>query len=78
MTPDSIRSRSTWPGPTDASWSTSPTHVRTDPFLMAWMKECVSLTSIMENSSRMNASSGNGSFALNEKPPSEAWNWSRR
>ena len=58
--PDSIASRSTHPGPTDGSWSTSPTRINS-PFRGTARNRCTaSCTSIMLVSSTISASVSSG------------------
>jgi hypothetical protein len=64
---ESMRSASTWPGPTEGSWSTSPTKitaVRVATALSSWL---ASGTSIIEHSpmTSTSASSGDGALRLN-------------
>jgi hypothetical protein len=44
-------SASTWPGPTDGSWSMSPTIKTAARSGTAFMSDCISMTSTMEVSS---------------------------
>src|SRR5712691_547664 len=46
----SMRSCKTMPGPTEGSWSTSPTRTNPAASGTAFNKECISSTSIMEDS----------------------------
>jgi len=66
-TPLSIKSRSTVPGPTDGSWSTSPTRIRLAWFGTARTREYISGTSTIEVSSTTKSSheSGFDSFRVN-------------
>ena len=62
--PESMMSRSTFPGPTEGSWSTSPTSTRWDSGLTALNSTLVSRMSIMEVSSTITRSAGIGSCWL--------------
>src|SRR6476661_3343119 len=46
--PDAMMSVSTWPGPTEGSWSMSPTIKRAARYGTAFMSDCISMTSTME------------------------------
>ena len=59
-TPLSIKSPSTVPGPTDGSWSTSPTRINPAWLLRARTSECISSTSTIEVSSTTNRSHASG------------------
>jgi len=51
MAPEEITSASTCPGPTEGSWSISPTINRAAVLGTAFMSACISMTSTMEASS---------------------------
>jgi hypothetical protein len=65
--PLSIKSCNTVPGPTEGSWSMSPTRISPAWFGTAFSRECISGTSTMEVSSTTNRpqESGWASFRLN-------------
>ena len=69
--PESMMSRSTFPGPTLGSWSTSPTNMRRVPTFTARRRECIRLMSTIDISSIMitSASSGFSSFRSKCMPP---------
>src|SRR5437773_8243447 len=46
--PDEMTSASTWPGPSEGSWSMSPTIKRAALSGIAFMSDCISMTSTME------------------------------
>ena len=58
--PDSIISRSTFPGPTLGSWSTSPTRMSRVPTFTALSRECMRLISTIDISSMMMTSASRG------------------
>ena len=76
--PDSMRSPSTLPAPTDGSWLTSPTSSRWAVEGIARSRAAASLVSSMLDSSMMTKSACRGSSAVAVKPPSAGSNLSRR
>src|SRR5215472_217121 len=58
--PDEMTSASTWPGPTEGSWSISPTIKRAALSGTALMSACISMTSTMEVSSTTSSSQSRG------------------
>ena len=67
--PDEITSANTWPGPTEGSWSMSPTSKRAALSGTAFMSACISMTSTMEVSSTTNRSQSSGLSSPRLKPP---------
>src|SRR5437870_5183294 len=67
--PDEMTSASTWPGPTDGSWSMSPTIKRAALSGTAFMSACISMTSTMEASSTARRSQPSGLSLPRLKPP---------
>ncbi len=63
-TPDAITSLSKEPGPTDGSWSTSPTSTSLVPGRTAARKLLIKSTSIMEVSSKIMTSASIGALSL--------------
>ena len=63
---ESMMSASTWPGPTDGSWSTSPTRISAARSGTARMSACINGTSTIDVSSTTSRShvSGFSSFLL--------------
>src|SRR6516164_5841450 len=64
--PDEMMSASTWPGPTEGSWSMSPTINREALSGTALKSACISMTSTMEASSTTSRSQSSG---LSSPPP---------
>ena len=58
--PDAMMSASTWPGPTDGSWSMSPTISRAASSGTAFSSACISMTSTIEVSSTTRRSQSSG------------------
>ena len=67
--PDEMTSASTWPGPTDGSWSMSPTIRRAALSGTAFMNACISMTSTMEVSSTTSRSQSSGLSSPRLNPP---------
>src|SRR5262245_187362 len=67
--PDAMRSASTWPGPTEGSWSMSPTIKRAALSGTAFKSACISMTSTMEASSTTSRSQSSGLSSPRLKPP---------
>ena len=65
--PDSIISRSTFPGPTLGSWFTSPTRIRRVPTVTAFKSACIRLISTMDISSMMITSASRGFSSFRSK-----------
>src|SRR6266700_2262053 len=68
-TPLAIMSASTWPGPTEGNWSTSPTTSRAAVFGTALSSACISSTSTMDVSSTMSRSQSRGFSPSRRNPP---------
>ena len=62
-------SASTWPGPTDGSWSTSPTRITAACGGTARSSACISGTSTIEVSSTTSRSHSSGCASCRLKPP---------
>src|SRR6266516_5743200 len=62
-------SASTWPGPTEGNWSTSPTTSRAAVFGTALSSACISSTSTMDVSSTMSRSQSRGFSPSRRNPP---------
>ena len=75
-----IISFNTEPGPTEGSWSTSPTKIRRQPPGTAFSRWCIKVISSMEASSIIiaSASSGSLSFLPKLKPLPSGWYSKRR
>src|SRR5437016_4842702 len=67
--PDEMTSASTWPGPTEGSWSVSPTTKRAALSGTAFTRACISMTSTMDVSSTTNRSQSSGLSSPRLKPP---------
>src|SRR6476659_1813413 len=67
--PDEMTSASTWPGPTEGSWSMSPTIRRAALSGTAFISDCISMTSTIEVSSITNRSQSSGLSSPRLKPP---------
>src|SRR4030088_2738093 len=67
--PDEMMSASTWPGPTEGSWSISPTIKRAALSGTAFMSACISMTSTMEVSSTTSRSQSSGLSSPRLNPP---------
>src|SRR6202040_2487735 len=67
--PDEMTSANTWPGPTEGSWSMSPTIKRADLSGTALMSDCISMTSTIEASSTTSRSQSSGLSSPRLKPP---------
>ena len=64
-----MTSANTWPGPTDGSWSISPTIRRAASSGTAFISACISMTSTMEASSTTSRSQSSGLSLSRLKPP---------
>ncbi len=69
MAPLVIMSASTWPGPTEGNWSTSPTTSRAAAFGIALSSACISSTSTIDVSSMTSRSQSRGFSLSRRKPP---------
>ena len=67
--PDEITSARTWPGPTDGSWSMSPTISSAAASGTAFTSACINMISTIEVSSITSRSHSSGLSALRLKPP---------
>src|SRR6266487_4284583 len=67
--PLAIMSASTWPGPTEGNWSTSPTTSRAAMLGIALSSACISITSTMDVSSMTSRSQSRGYWLSRRKPP---------
>src|SRR5436190_40169 len=76
--PDEMTSASTWPGPTEGSWSMSPTTKSAALSGTAFVSDCISMTSTMEVSSTTNRSQSSGLSSPRLKPPPLASTSSKR
>src|SRR5271157_4545123 len=68
-TPEPMMSANTCPGPTEGSWSISPTISSAALSGVAFMSACINMTSTMEASSITSRSQSTGLSALRLKPP---------
>ena len=76
--PEAMMSASTWPGPTEGSWSTSPTISNAAPSGTAASSARISMTSTIDVSSTTSRPHRNGLSASRRNPPVVGSTSSRR
>jgi hypothetical protein len=76
--PEPMMSASTWPGPTEGSWSMSPTISRAACSGTAFSSDCIRSTSTIELSSTTSRSQSSGFSSLRLKPKAFGSNSSSR